>query len=166
MSWSYPRVGRERILVRAACAAGIVASAPLMAAQYYVQPSASISAENDSNLDLNPGGSPAVQGYIGDVDALFGIGTQNSDTSIRPHIDYRNYPSDSADNRLEEDLDLNSYYRSQRSKASVYFKGYVEGYVANSNVGNCCRIASLSGLRGSSLRHHRLFRERPETSAK
>ena len=121
MSWSYPRVGRERILVRAACAAGIVASAPLMAAQYYVQPSASISAENDSNLDLNPGGSPAVQGYIGDVDALFGIGTQNSDTSIRPHIDYRNYPSDSADNRLEEDLDLNSYYRSQRSKASVYF---------------------------------------------
>jgi hypothetical protein len=123
MSWSYPElsVGREKILVRAACALGVLAAAPVMAAQYYVQPTATISAENDSNLDLTPGGSPAVQGYIGDAEALFGIATPDTDTSIRPRIDYRNYPSDSGDNRLEEYLDLNSYYRSPRSKASVYF---------------------------------------------
>lgn len=123
MWWSYPErsLRREKILVRAACAAGALAAAPVMGAQYYVQPTATISAENDSNVDLTPGGSPAVRGYIGDAEALFGIATPDTDTSIRPRIDYRNYPSDSSDNRLEEYLDLNSYYRSPRSKASVYF---------------------------------------------
>ncbi|MGD0502376.1 MAG: hypothetical protein ABSD02_06525 [Steroidobacteraceae bacterium] len=122
MSWlsrkRLPPMGHEKILV---CAAALLAAAPVLAAEYYVQPTASIAAENDSNLDLNPGGMHAVQGYMGDAAALFSISTPESDTSIRPHIDYRNYPTDSADNRLEEYLDLNSYYKSQRSKASVYF---------------------------------------------
>jgi hypothetical protein len=112
---------RTPVLVsRALCAAALVAGAPVMAAQYYVQPTASVSAETDSNLDLDPSNTKSVEGYIGDAAALIGIVTPSSSTTIRPRVDYRNYPADSADDRLEEYLDLNTAYRSQRSKGSVY----------------------------------------------
>jgi len=86
-----------------------MAAAPVFAAQVYVQPLATISAETDSNLDLQPasqGSVRTVEGYIVDAAALIGIATPNSSTTIRPRIDYRNYPADSADDRLEEALDF------------------------------------------------------------
>jgi hypothetical protein len=93
------------------------------AAEYYVQPMASISASVDSNLDLQPASQGSVStntGYIGDAAALFGIATPDSDTTIRPRIDYREYPSDSGDDRLEAYLDLNSVYRGERGRTSLY----------------------------------------------
>jgi hypothetical protein len=107
--------------------AGVVTAAPAFAAEIYVQPSAQISAEADTNLDLQPASYPGsirtVEGYIADAAAVISITTPNSSAAIRPRIDYRDYPSDSADNRLEEYLDLNAAFRSQRGKGSVYL-GY------------------------------------------
>jgi len=107
--------------------AGVVTAAPAFAAEIYVQPSAQISAEADTNLDLQPASYPGsirtVEGYIADAAAVISIATPNSSAAIRPRIDYRDYPTDSADNRLEEYLDLNAAFKSQRGKGSVYL-GY------------------------------------------
>lgn len=92
---------------------------PVVAAEVYIQPSASLTAENDSNLDLNPGPNPEVQGYLASAGSLFGISTPSTDTTIRPRLEYRDYPKDSQDNRLEGYLDLKSEYRGPRSDASI-----------------------------------------------
>jgi hypothetical protein len=125
MSWSFrrrlPAMRRSEIVFsQLLCAAAVMSAAPVLAAQYYVQPTATVSAETDSNLDLDPGSHKSVEGYIADAAAVIGVLTPSSSTTIRPRVDYRNYPADSADDRLEEYLDLNSAYRSQRSKGSVY----------------------------------------------
>jgi hypothetical protein len=117
----------QHVVSRALFMAGVVTAAPAFAAEIYVQPSAQISAEADTNLDLQPASYPGsirtVEGYIADAAAVISITTPNSSAAIRPRIDYRDYPSDSADNRLEEYLDLNAAFRSQRGKGSVYL-GY------------------------------------------
>ena len=125
MSWSSRRSARyvAELKFAGTLAAAILPVQLMHAAEYYVQPMASISAEEDSNLDLQPASQGPVSsntGYIGDAAALFGIATPDSDTTIRPRVDYRDYPSDSADDRLEEWLDLNSIYRAQRGRASLY----------------------------------------------
>jgi hypothetical protein len=110
----------ETVFAQLLCSATITAAVPAVAAQVYVTPTASISAEADSNLDLERGSNQTVEGYIADAAALFGVATPNSNTTIRPRVDYQDYPKDSGDDRLEEYLDLNSVYRNQRSKGSVY----------------------------------------------
>lgn len=127
MSWSsrkLARIARFSYPLLAGCLPALSLWAPsVRAAEYYVQPQASITAEADSNLDLQPASQGPVStqgGYIGDAAAIFGIATPDSDTTIRPRVDYRDYPSDSADDRLEEYLDLSSVYRGERSRASLY----------------------------------------------
>lgn len=120
MSWSSLRRRPIRrccaLLAPAICVLG---AAPVLAAQYYVQPSASIGAENDSNLDLDPGPVQEVQGYLVNAAALMGINTPNSDSLIRGRVDYRDYPKDSGDDRLEEYLDFRSDYSTQLSHAAI-----------------------------------------------
>jgi hypothetical protein len=129
MSWSSLKKARLRFAARlfaGSLAAALWLGQPVCAAEYYVQPMASITASVDSNLDLEPASQGTVStntGYIGDAAALFGIATPDSDTTIRPRVDYREYPSDSRDDRLEEYLDLSSNYRAQRGRASLYL-GY------------------------------------------
>src|SRR5450755_2935554 len=123
MSWSFPKGlqvmhRRQRAVATSLCVA--MAAAPVYAAQVYVQPMATISAETDSNLDLVPasqGGANSVEGNIADASALIGIATPDSETTIIPRIDYRDYPSASYDNRLEGYLDLISAYRTQDRKS-------------------------------------------------
>jgi hypothetical protein len=89
------------------------------AAEVFVQPSGYVGAESNSNLDLTPGGQPEVNGYLANLASLIGIATPNSSTTIKPRVDYRNYPDDAGDNRVEEFLDFNSFYKAQRSTASI-----------------------------------------------
>jgi hypothetical protein len=115
------RLAASRLAGRFAAALCLVQ--PVGAAEYYMQPMASVTAEHDSNVELQPASQgPAADtfGYIATGAALFGIATPDSNTTIRPRIDYRNYPSDHIDDRLEEFLDLNSAYRGERQHASVY----------------------------------------------
>jgi hypothetical protein len=100
-------------------AAPVLGVTPAFSADIFVQPSGYIGAESNSNLDLTPGGQPEVTGYLANVASLIGIATPDSSTTIRPRLDYRNYPTDAGDNRLEEFLDFNSYYKAQRSTASI-----------------------------------------------
>jgi hypothetical protein len=128
MSWSSPdpslvRRREYRQCVRSIFVVAVMASVPGFAAEVYVQPVASISAEYNSNLDLQPGPNRGVEGYVADLATIVGIATPDSNTTLRPRIDYRDYPADPTDNRLEEYLDLNTAYRGQRSKASMYL-GY------------------------------------------
>jgi len=101
------------VLLVAACAT------PALAAEVFYQPVVSLSAENDSNLDLDPGVRQQVQGYIADVGTIIGIDTPDSATTFRPRIVYRDYPEDSADDRAEAYLDFNSQFKTQRSTASM-----------------------------------------------
>jgi len=123
MSSSFPdQVGESRAL---RIAAGLIfgatlARAPASAAEFYVQPVASVQAENDSNLDLQPGGgTEEVQGYLVDAAALVTIASLNSNTTLRPRIIYGDYPKDSGDDHLEGYLDINSVYRTQLSVATL-----------------------------------------------
>lgn len=88
-------------------------------AEVIVQPSGYVGAETNSNLDLTPGGQAEVTGYVANLASLIGIATQSSSTTIRPRIDYRDYPTDKEDNRLEAYLDFNSFYKGPRSSASI-----------------------------------------------
>jgi hypothetical protein len=129
MSWSSrSRAPRRRAPQRTArrpgtlCvlfAANLVAAAPVLAAEIFVQPTATLTAENDSNLDLDPGGNPTVQGYQTSLGALTGIATPNSDSLIFTRLDYRDYPKDREDDRLEAYLDFKSDYSTALSHASI-----------------------------------------------
>jgi len=100
-------------------ALGLLGTLTAHSAQVFVQPTGYLEAQSNSNLDLTPGGQPEVNGYVADFASLIGIATPNSSTTIRPRVDYRNYPDDAGDNRVEEYLDFNSYYKAARSTASI-----------------------------------------------
>jgi hypothetical protein len=125
MSSSFPdRSMRRRTLeVAASLTVGTMltlARMPASAAEFYIQPIASIQAENDSNLDLQPGGgTPEVQGYLADAAALITIATLDSSTTLRPRVIYGEYPKDPGDDHLEGYLDINSTYKTQLSVASL-----------------------------------------------
>jgi hypothetical protein len=102
-----------------ALAATLVAAGAARAAEVFVQPSGYVETETNSNLDLTPGGQSEVTGYLADLASVIGIATPNSATTIRPRVDYRNYPEDAGDNRLEAYLDFNSFYKAERSSASI-----------------------------------------------
>ena len=108
-----------QVVVGAMCAANVMLAAPTLAAQYYVQPSGTLTAENDSNLDLDPGSNTNVQGYIASAGALFGIATPTFETTARARLEYRDYPKESADNRLEEYLDFRSDYSTPLSHTAL-----------------------------------------------
>jgi len=107
------------MVVRLLFVANAVLAAPGFAAQYFVQPSATLGAENDSNLDLDPGQGANVQGYLANAAALIGINTPTSDSTIRARVDYRDYPKDRGNDRLEEFLDFRSEYKGELSHASI-----------------------------------------------
>lgn len=111
---------RSRIVARnLVFAAATLLTGSGLAAEVYYQPVVTLSAESDSNLDLDTGKQPETQGYIADLATIIGIDTPDSTTTIRPRIVYRDYPQDTGDNRLEGYLDFNWDYRSQRSHATV-----------------------------------------------
>jgi hypothetical protein len=110
----------EVALTRTLLLAAATLIAPLgHAAEIYYQPIIGVSAENDTNLDLDPGVHENVQGYTADFATIVGIATRDSNTTVEPRIVYRYYPDEAADNRLEGYLDFNSNYRTQRSVASI-----------------------------------------------
>ena len=107
------------ILSGSLLAAAVAGVAPAYCADVFVTPTAYIGAETNSNLDLEPGGAQEVTGYVANMSSLIGIATPNSATTIKPRLDYRDYPTDQGDNRLEGFLDFNSFYKGQRSSASI-----------------------------------------------
>jgi len=88
-----------------------------LAAQTYTEPQIELSVEENTNFDLVPGGSPVsnVYGYVADAQALIGIATPRSDTSIRPRLRFQEFPDREDLQRIEAFLDLQSRYEWQRS---------------------------------------------------
>lgn len=121
MSSSFLRPLMRRGSLLRVAVLGVLGVGTASAAQVYMQPIVTVGAEENSNLDLSPGPNPWVAGYEATAATIFGIATPDSNTTIRPRIDYRDYPQDRSDDRLEEYLDLDSAYKSQRSRGSVYF---------------------------------------------
>jgi hypothetical protein len=95
----------------------VVPSESLRAAQTYVQPQVDLRAEANDNWDLSPGDSSDsdVYGFIADLQALFGIATPRSDTSIRPRIRLQEYPDREDVSGFEGFFDLRSAYKWQTS---------------------------------------------------
>jgi len=127
MSSSYRNPARLRLAVSSACVVAVAAAQPLgtcLAAQTYVEPRFDLRAETNDNFNLVPGGSPDsdVYGYIADLQALIGIATPRSDTSIRPRVRLQEYPDRDDLERLEAFLDLRSQYNWERSAFLVLGK--------------------------------------------
>ena len=117
---SYRKSSRVRTAVAGACAAATLAAVPtgiVFGAQTYVTPQAELRVENNDNFDLTPDGSSDsdVYGYIADLQALIGIATPRSDTSIRPRIRLQEYPDREDIEKLEAFFDLRSKYEWERS---------------------------------------------------
>jgi hypothetical protein len=108
-----------RTVVAAELASFVGAAAP--AAELYMQPQATLSAEYDTNLDLDPaGGGAGNEGYMVDAATLLGIMSPTSNTNIEPRIRYADYPRETALNRLQGMLDFNTSYMGQRSSFSAF----------------------------------------------
>ena len=111
---------RVVISAAAALAAAALLQSPAFGAEVYWQPSASLTAEGDTNLDLEPGNRTRTLGALGMVSSIVGITNPDADANIRPRLEYREYPEDSQDNRLEAYLDFNATKRWQRSTFNVF----------------------------------------------
>jgi hypothetical protein len=87
------------------------------AADTYVQPSAEVRVESNDNIDLDPAGisDSNVQGYIADLDALIGIATPRSNTSIRPRVRLQEYPDREEFQEVEAFFDFLTTYRWERA---------------------------------------------------
>lgn len=119
MSWSYlntfRRGGPALVLL------GVLAHQPAAnGADVYNQPAGSLTVTGDTNLDMDPGEKTRTEGNLISLSDLIGIATPDSDSYIRPRVEYRNYPEDSGDNRVEGYLDFNSTFRTARSSTAVY----------------------------------------------
>lgn len=129
MSSSYPDpVPSRAVDLRAAVAAvaALLAADVSMAADTYFIPEIDLRAEYNSNfaMEQDDGGSTDLSGAILDAQALIGIDTPRSKTSIRPRLKWQEYP-DSEDTLgiepepLEAFLFLRSEYEWERSNALV-----------------------------------------------
>ena len=123
MSSSFRKSRAVRSAVLAALGVGAVMG-QADAAQTFVQPQAEARAETNSNLSLDPDGSPDgdTQGYIADLQALMGIVTPRSETSIRPRLRFQEYPERDERNRVEGFLDLVSRFQQERSSLGIVAK--------------------------------------------
>jgi opacity protein-like surface antigen len=96
------------------------AASPAAAAEYYFQPQVDVSAEVDSNRDLNISGpTPSAGGYGVSAGALMGVATPTSETNVLPRLSYVDYPKLS-EHTTEEIVDLSSYWLWLRSQFSVW----------------------------------------------
>ena len=109
--------GRIAVSMGLAILVATLPAGSVRAAQTYVQPQVDLRAEGNDNWDLTPGGSSDsdVYGFIADLQALFGVATQRSDTSVRPRIRLQEYPDREDVSGFEGFLDLRSQYRWQTS---------------------------------------------------
>jgi hypothetical protein len=123
MSLSFRKSQAVRSAVLAALGAGVTVG-QVDAAQTFFQPQVEARAETNSNLSLNPDGSPDgdTQGYIAEIEALMGIVTPQTDTSIRPRLRFQEYPERDERNRVEGFLDLVSRYKRERSNLGIVAK--------------------------------------------
>lgn len=116
MSSSYPD-SSARVHLLAGAVAAVLLAGTARAADTYVLPEVELRAETNDNFGLQPGGSPDsdVYGYIADLQALIGIATPRSETSIRPRVRLQEYPDRELE-RAEGFLDLNTLYRWERAQ--------------------------------------------------
>jgi hypothetical protein len=111
---------RRRVRVaHLAAAVSLLGAASANAVDVFVQPQASIGAETNSNKDLTLGGDSETTGYTATVASLIGIATPTTTFTLKPRLDYQDYPTDRGDDRLEEYLDFNGSWKGQRSSAAI-----------------------------------------------
>jgi hypothetical protein len=104
-------------------ATGMLPTGASVAADAYVVPVVELRVEHNDNYGLVVGGNPdsSILGYIADAQALIGIDTPRSKTSIRPRLKFQEYPDvdDFGSSRkvtpVEGFLDLITQYEWQRS---------------------------------------------------
>ena len=124
MSLSYRKPASLRLAISSACtllAAAVLPAGAALAADTYVQPQVDLRVEANDNWDLVPGGSADsdVYGYVADLQALIGIATPRSDTSMRPRILLQEYPDRSDIDAFEAFFDVRSQYNWERSNLFV-----------------------------------------------
>ncbi len=96
------------------------------AAEYYVQPIASVSSAYNTNVELARAPAPrnSAVGYFADAQSIIGIATPTSDTTLIPRLLYNFYPTQKDLDRLEAFLSLNGRYTWQRDRLTL--SGYFD----------------------------------------
>jgi hypothetical protein len=89
------------------------------AAEVWVQPIVTLSAETDSNLDLDTSAPQRIEGYSADAATLIDIATPTSDTTIKPRVRYEDYPEESVLDIVEGTLDFRSRVVFPRGDFSI-----------------------------------------------
>ena len=96
------------------------------AAEYYVQPIASVSSAYNTNVELARAPAPrnSAVGYFADAQSIIGIATPTSETTLIPRLLYNFYPTQKDLDRLEAFLSLNGRYTWQRDRLTL--SGYFD----------------------------------------
>lgn len=105
-------------------AASALASMAASAANVYTQPQADFRIEYNDNFGFTSGSSDSDVGYVADLEALIGIATPRSDTSVRPRVRLQEYPDRDDLERFEGFFDLFSHFRGERGNG--YFRAGFE----------------------------------------
>lgn len=114
------RIGLKMALVIAG-AGSLIATPAALAAQYYFQPRAELSVEQNTNLELDSSvGTDRTEGAIAEVATTFGIATPRSETTLIPRLQYQYYDDLEEANRLQGDLGFSTAYKSARGQFNVY----------------------------------------------
>ena len=110
---------RNRHLWAAAVAALLGAAAAHSQENYFI-PQVSVGADYNTNRDLNPDSS-AVSGtetYHAAAEARIGHVTPRSETELHPKLVYQYFEGDTGLNKLDEFLDLRSFYKTLTGRFS------------------------------------------------
>jgi len=120
-----PEIVRVRLPVLCITVVSAASALPVasFAADVYTEPQLDFRIEHNDNFNLTPAGSPdsSVYGYIADLEALVGIDTPRSETSLRPRVRFQEYPDVDKLERFEGFFDIDSRYRGERS--NLYLSG-------------------------------------------
>jgi len=123
MSSSFRNLSTARVSSSAAagiCFAGLIACPAAGAAQYTFQPNAELTAEEHTNLGMDPEVSKKLEEtYFATAGAVIGIDTLRSKTTLKPQVSRPYYADQDSKGTTEGKFDLNSYYSSLRSTVSV-----------------------------------------------
>jgi len=115
------RAGYQRYRWLGVALGTMMAATPTTAAEYYIQPTADLNAQVDTNLDLvvPPDTHRTEPGYGGDVGATIGVATPASELTLLPELGYADYP-DSHTSATQEQLDFTAKSVSPRDRWNLW----------------------------------------------
>jgi hypothetical protein len=117
MSSSYLKVA-SRAGMALVCV--VLGAGSAQAAQYFWVPEVELTAEANTNRDMDPVDKDSSELYSAMLAATLGVATPRGETAIRPQVHFLHYPDQSAAKDVEGGVDITSVYDSPLSSFTLF----------------------------------------------